>query len=315
MTAWLGRLTDRPLMFPPGDLPWPDVEKRLRIAAEFGVSHVWTDQRPGTRDAMIVADRYLHTNQTWSCGTAVVPIRPIHPVVLAQSANTLTELSGGRFVLGVGYSHRLLNEHALGLAPTSPLDTVTEYLAALRPLVAEGRNDYEGPTLSARQTYEPFAGRTPVFLAALRPRMIRAAVRMADGLLLWLVSPEYVAQVVMPFVRDACEQFGKDPDTFNVSALVPCYVGSEPDRFRESAAAMMSSYSTMPYYGRLLETQAEITGSASPADVAGRIAPVGAASLVRDRMEEFAQLGCTAVPGPMPGSESDFATTLGAVYG
>src|ERR1044071_5929920 len=65
-------------------------------------------------------------------GTGVLPICPRHPVLLAQEALTLQEVSGGRLRLGIGVSHRPVMEGALGLEMGKPLEVAREYVAVLR---------------------------------------------------------------------------------------------------------------------------------------------------------------------------------------
>jgi len=65
-------------------------------------------------------------------GNGVVPIYPRHPVAMAQAASTLNEVSGGRFRLGIGVSHKNAMEAMLGLRLVEPLAIMREYVAVLR---------------------------------------------------------------------------------------------------------------------------------------------------------------------------------------
>src|SRR2546425_779265 len=65
-------------------------------------------------------------------GNGVVPLSPRHPVAMAQAALTLSELSAGRFRLGIGVSHRVSMEASLGLTLREPLGVMREYVAVLR---------------------------------------------------------------------------------------------------------------------------------------------------------------------------------------
>ncbi len=72
-------------------------------------------------------------------GVGVVPTYPRHPVALAQQALTTAAASQGRFVLGIGPSHRPGIEGSFGLSYDRPALHTREYLSVLRPLMEEGR--------------------------------------------------------------------------------------------------------------------------------------------------------------------------------
>jgi alkanesulfonate monooxygenase SsuD/methylene tetrahydromethanopterin reductase-like flavin-dependent oxidoreductase (luciferase family) len=123
-------------------------------------------------------------------GNGVVPIYPRHPVTMAQAALTLSEMTAGRFILGVGVSHRASMEAGLGLTLREPLAVMREYVAVLRGAV-NGTAKFEGRhyrvNWSLAVPERPPA--PPIYLAALSRNMIELAGEIADGVVLWLCSP------------------------------------------------------------------------------------------------------------------------------
>src|SRR3972149_1740011 len=88
----------------------PGADLRLAVelarpAEAWGYESLWVPHGAG-RDSFLVLSAYAHVTRTIGLGTGVVPIYLRHPVALAQEALTLAELSGGRFRLGIGVSHR-----------------------------------------------------------------------------------------------------------------------------------------------------------------------------------------------------------------
>src|SRR5207249_9969380 len=79
-----------------------------------------------------VLSAYARVAPRVGLGTGVIPIYPRHPVLMAQEALTLQEMTGGRLRLGIGVSHRPMMEGALGLDMGRPLEVMREYVAALR---------------------------------------------------------------------------------------------------------------------------------------------------------------------------------------
>src|SRR5215468_5612657 len=115
---------------------------RARRADELGYDSIWVTHGMG-RDALLVLGAYAGAAPRTGLGTGVLPIYPRHPVLLAQEALTLQEVSGGRLRLGIGVSHRPVMESALGLDMGQPLAVAREYVAVLRQALG-GRVQHTG---------------------------------------------------------------------------------------------------------------------------------------------------------------------------
>src|SRR2546429_5674693 len=106
-----------------------------RRAEALGYETVWVTHGLG-RDSFLVLAAYGAATTRVGLGNGVVPIYPRHPVAMAQAALTLAEMTRGRFVLGVGVSHRETMEGMLGLSLHAPLATMREYVGVLRGALA-----------------------------------------------------------------------------------------------------------------------------------------------------------------------------------
>src|SRR6267143_5977949 len=113
-----------------------------RRAEALGYESVWVTHGLG-RDSFLVLAAYGAATARLGLGNGVVPIYPRHPVAMAQAALTLAEMASGRFVLGVGVSHRETMEGMLGLPLTEPLAVMREYVAVLRGGLGAGA-DFSG---------------------------------------------------------------------------------------------------------------------------------------------------------------------------
>jgi probable F420-dependent oxidoreductase len=98
-----------------------------------------------------------------------------------MAAETLTEATAGRFVLGLGVSHPHMSERLHGQAFDRPLTRMRDYLAGYRAAV------YRGPGAGGESP--------PVLVAALRERMVDLAATDADGAFPYLVTPGRVAWI------------------------------------------------------------------------------------------------------------------------
>jgi 5,10-methylenetetrahydromethanopterin reductase len=296
----------RPLFVSPRFSTADNVRLRVRTAERLGVDQIWLDQLPDQGDAAIFAAEYLSAAPTVSIGTGVLPIYARHPVAMAQAAAALAELSNGRFILGLGYSHRLINEYVLGYQQGPPIAVMREYLTIVQAMITEGVVDYDGKYFTAHAQYAGPRQPVPTYLAALRPQMIRLAVRFGEGIVVWLCTPRYLEEQVMPAVQAACDEFGKPRDEFTVLAILPAYCGPEPEPCRARWNAHVMSYRLLPYYRHVLNAH----GKPDPTE----LSLIGPPGEVQDRMAAFRATGCTPVPGPLATTADEFVRTIEAVY-
>src|SRR5713226_7925637 len=114
-----------------------------RRADGLGYDSVWVTHGLG-RDALLTLSAYSRVAPRVGLGTGVIPIYPRHPVLLAQEALTLSDVTGGRLRLGIGVSHRPMMEGALGLDMGRPLEVMREYVSVLSAALG-GRVQHAGP--------------------------------------------------------------------------------------------------------------------------------------------------------------------------
>ena len=292
---------------------------RARAAERIGYESVWTTQLPDARDAALVLAAYAANTSRVMLGTGVLPIYTRHPTAMAQMAATLDELSGGRFILGVGISHKVTVEGMWGLRLESPVDAMREYLTIVRSLLSDGAASFEGEHFTARVSYSaPRRADLPVMISALNPRMLELAGEMADGVVLWMCTPGYVRDQVVPAVRRGREKAGRPMDGFDIVAAVPACLTTDRaaalDVFRKTVAR----YAGLPYYRKMMDASG--LGPDLEADPIGEraldeLAGIGDAERVRDVVRRYREAGVT-VPGigPFAGHEGarGFEATLEA---
>ena len=296
----------RPISIAPRWAHATEMTERARIAGELGVDQIWLAQLPDQRDATIMAASFLHAAPFATVGTAILPVYARHPVSTAQAALTLSEISGGRFALGLGFSHQFINEYVLGCQPGPPIAATREYLRIVKDLIDEGSATREGKYFTGRARYAATRGPVPLFLAALRPQMIRLAVEHCDGILLWLCTPRYIKEQVTPIVTEACARFGKDPEEFQVLTLVPAHVTDNPHEACDLAMQQIQSYRLLPYYRYVLEAYGQIDPT--------EITLFGSKDQIRTQMEVYREAGTTPVIAPFSESVDGFAETIVAAF-
>src|SRR2546423_3243322 len=223
----------------------PDAFARLRDdlarAADDGFASAWMSNIFGldALTSLAVAGSQVPGIEL---GTAVVPTYPRHPAVLAQQALTVALAVGpGRLALGIGLSHKIVIEDMYGYSFDKPARHMREYLSVLVPLLDGNPVSVDGSTLSAHIGLSaPRAGRVPVLLAALAPRMLELAGSQADGTVLWMTGPATVRDYVVPAISAAASAAGRPSP--RVVCSLPICVTSDPAAARAGAEEELAIY-------------------------------------------------------------------------
>src|SRR5215813_8377414 len=224
-----------------------------RRADAAGYESVWVTHGIG-RDGLHVLSAYAHAAPRVGLGTGVLPLYPRHPVLLAQEALTLQEVSGGRLRLGIGVSHRPVMESALGLDMGQPLAVAREYVAVLRQALG-GRVQHTGARYQVtwQMGLPRLPSPPPVYLAGLGTGMLELAGEIADGAVLWLCAPAYIREHALPAIRRGRERTGKRLDGFEIVVSVPAAVTTDRAAGREAFKIELTRYLALPFYRGMLE--------------------------------------------------------------
>ncbi len=217
-------------------------------------------------------------------GVGVVPTYPRHPAALAQQALTTATATGGRFLLGIGPSHRPGIEEGFGLSYDSPALHTREYLSVMRPLLEQGAVQFEGEFFRVNMELAALERPAcPVLISALAPQMLRLAGEVADGTITWMAGPRTIEQHITPRIRRAAENSGRGEP--RVCVGLPTAVTDDENAGRRKAAESYQRYGELVNYRRVLD----IEGVESPAEVA----VIGNEASLQRQLETFAEGGAT----------------------
>ena len=247
---------------PAGPEAFSRLRDDLKRAADDGFASAWMSNIFGldALTALAVAGSQV---PGIDLGTAVVPTYPRHPAVLAQQALTTAAAVGGRLLLGIGLSHKIVIEDMYGYSFDRPARHMREYLSILLPLLDGEPASFQGETMRAGIGLStPRPGRVPVLLAALAPQMLRLAGHAADGTVLWMTGPATVRDYVVPAITEAAQTAGRPSP--RVVCILPVCVTDDPDGARARANRVFAIYGQLPSYRAMLDRE----GAKEPGDVA-----------------------------------------------
>ncbi len=271
-----------------------------RRAEALGYDSAWVTHGLG-RDSFLVLAAYGAATSRLGLGNGVVPIYPRHPVAMAQAALTLAEMTGGRFRLGIGVSHRASMEALLGLPLTDPLGIMREYVAVLRGALGGGA-DFEGRHFRVHWSMAVPArpAAPPVYLAALSRRMLELAGEIADGVILWLTPPTYIREVAVPALERGRQRAGKTLEGFEIVAAVPLAITEDREAALKAFREELTRYLSLPFYRAMLEAAGLGEGlrefdrtRQTPATLAEALGGLGSAEGARAYLEAHVAAGVT----------------------
>jgi probable F420-dependent oxidoreductase len=180
------------LTVPFSRIPLSELPAFVRQAEDAGYESLWSQEATELDGFTPLTVAALHTERM-RLVTGIVSVFTRGRALLAQSATALAELSGGRFVLGLGASSNVIVEQWNGIPFERPLARVRETVDYLHRAFAGERVD-GGFKLSPAPT-QPI----PIVLAALRDRMLRLAAERADGAFTNFLPLSGTPQVVEAF--------------------------------------------------------------------------------------------------------------------
>jgi alkanesulfonate monooxygenase SsuD/methylene tetrahydromethanopterin reductase-like flavin-dependent oxidoreductase (luciferase family) len=268
--------------------PWSTFADLARDGEALGYSALFLPEIAG-RDVFAALTGLAGETERISLGTGVVPISSRRSATIAMAASTVHERSGGRLVLGLGTG-----------APRRGA------LAALEAAVGEVRGAVDRAMASppAGDGVLALGSPIPIWIAALGPKAVRLAGRIADGVLLNWCSPERVAQARDQLAEGAADA-GRDPTSIVVGAYVRAAIGEDvPAGAGEDVPAgagedvltgpggalarAASGYAALPAYRR----QFDAMGLTDADSIVSAVCLRGGSDQARERLAAYVDAGC-----------------------
>jgi len=208
-------------------------------AQHAGFSCVYVNE--GRGDAIASAMAIAASTTTIKVGTNIANIYFRHAYLAGHSARAVAEFSGGRFVLGLGMSHRALLR-SLGIEMGDARQTLETYVESVHD------NLYGKAGSSFLATSEaPF--NIPVMVAGNTIESAAVAGRVGDGLMPFL-SPLSYLPLLVKTARDAAEGAGKNAADFATVISIPTFISDDLEAARSAARYNLAFFAALPNYRR-----------------------------------------------------------------
>jgi probable F420-dependent oxidoreductase len=301
-----------------------DLTVQLAVRAErAGFASVWFSEIT-FGDAIVPAAAAAARTERIGLATGIVGIWSRSPVTTALTAATLHQLSGERFRLGVGLQARPYVENWHGRAYERPLAAMREFLTILRGLLDGETVTFAGDIFRVRDfrlDMPPPEHRVPITVAAIGPKMLQLAGELADGILGYVYSLEYVRDVVLPNLELGARRAGRTLDDFDIACGFPSVVTDDMEGIelaKGQAVMFATALRSAPAYEQSIaaagfaDERRAIQERVDAGDLAGAIRLVpdaladavtisGSPAHARERIEAYRAAGLrTVVLNPSP---------------
>jgi len=292
----------------------------VRAADACGYDSFWVPEA-WERDAFTLLTELALRTERIHLGTGIINVFSRSPALIAMSAATLDEISGGRFRLGLGTSGARVIEDFHGISYQKPLTRLKETVLIVRALLSGHSIDFNGDCFKLSRFklgFKPVRTDIPIYVAGLGPKSLCQIGEIADG---WLPThwPRAKLSDGIAEIREAAKASGRDVHTIEIAPFVNVAVSDDLARARNSARLPLAYYigGMGDYYHAALSR----SGFGAEADrvrelwQAGRpkeairavtdemvdsIAICGPLDLCKRRLEQTIESGATLVLVPIP---------------
>ncbi len=230
-------------------LSFADMRRLAREAVELGYTSAWTPSGGATSDGFHICAQWAAATAempggSLPTGIAVVPVPTWTVHTLARQAATVSEISGGNFILGIGTGgiYTPAFRHSMGIPDYPAVGMMREYLVTLRRLLGAETVTHEGKAITLRgMQLTPRPVGVPLYLAALGPQMLRLAGELADGVSLNWCTPEQRAWC-RDRIAEGAKRADRDPGAVTVMEYIRLCVDEDVDRARSGLAQAVLGY-------------------------------------------------------------------------
>jgi probable F420-dependent oxidoreductase len=289
------------LTLPFASVPLREHHALIEGAEAVGYDDLWSGETTGT-DAFTPIALAAAWTEHMRLGTGVVNAFTRGPAVLAQHAAALQDASGGRFCLGIGSSSDVIVERWNQFPFQKPLTKVRETVEILRTVLA-GERGPGGFKLETAPDLPP-----PIYIAALRGRMLRLGGALGDGTFVNFLPLSSVDKVIAE-IHTGEREAGKPEGSSDVLCRFFC-IPRPSDEALPFARWMFSAYATVPVYEQFFrwlgwgdaidpmvaawnEGDRETARALAPEDLIREIFIFGAADEQKQRLGKFVEGGIT----------------------
>lgn len=216
------------------ELPYTEMGDRdsmidlARLAEDLGYDVVWCSELYSF-DAFTTLTQIATATERIKLGTNIANIYARTPAMLASTAASLDQISGGRFILGIGVSGPQVIEGWHGVPYDRPITRTRETIEIVRRVLSGDKLVHEGDvftlTKGLRIINKPLRPDLPIYVASLGPKNVEMTAELADGWLPTFFSPAHALQTFGPGLDAGRVKRSPSLGPLEVAPFVPAFAG------------------------------------------------------------------------------------------
>ena len=267
----------------------------VKLAEGLGYESAWVAEGHGGDQFAILAACAVQTSRI-RLGTSISSVFVRTVPTIAMAAAAVDDLSGGRFILGLGSSHKVQVEGEHGVPYGKPLTRVRESVAAIRELLRAGRVEFHGETVRIDNFDLWFAPRRPeipIYVSAVFPKMTALCGEIADGVLLTRSTLGTAARI-REQVAEGARRANREPGRIVIASLLPTMVGESRAAALAALRPGLAFYAGFfPRYNRMMAEHGFAEEAAAVAEAWSRGDRVAAEHAVSDALIDATSIAGT----------------------
>ena len=237
-----------------GGLNPKEIVECFQLAEELGYESAWMAEGHGGDQFSILTACALATKKIL-LGTSITSVFVRSAPTIAMAAACVDEFSRGRFILGLGSSHKVQVEPEHGIVFSQPVQRIRECSDIVRILLRDREVSYNGSVFNIQRFdmgIEPVRKEIPIYLAAVFPKMLEICGEIAQGALCVWSTLDH-ARSAVEHVAAGARRAGRDPKEVDVATMIPCAVSEDKDKARDAMRFAVAMYAGFfPRYRRLM---------------------------------------------------------------
>jgi alkanesulfonate monooxygenase SsuD/methylene tetrahydromethanopterin reductase-like flavin-dependent oxidoreductase (luciferase family) len=222
-------------------IPHSEFIHLAREVEEAGFSGIFIPE--ANNDALMSSYAVAGATKRVTIATWIVNIYLREPTLCAAAAEMVQDAASGRFILGLGVSHRPALE-ARGIDMGNARDRLRRDTTVIRAT-------FNGETSMFGMKFRQPAKPIPIYYAALALETARLGGELADGLMLYLCTPERMRKSI-DVAHEAAKQHGRKPSQVVATVGLPVFLHDDLKVAYAAAQRGLSFYGALPFYNRLI---------------------------------------------------------------
>ncbi len=225
------------------DITMDELVEYAQLAEGLGYDSIWVPEMWG-RDAFSLIGHLAANTNKIKLGTGIISVFSRTPAMIAQTAATLDEISGGRIMLGLGTSGPIVIENWHGIKYEKPLQRTREYVEIIKMALNFERVNYEGEIFKLKNfklQFKPVRSDLPILVAAIGPKNTCMTGEVADGWIPFLIPIEGLKDAGQHLIEGA-RSAGRDSGEIKICPYIASAVSSDEESSKKALKEHIAHY-------------------------------------------------------------------------